>query len=93
MSKVTMPDYTLVGYVAKHNEVRNQVDGKIHSAGVPLSRTGGTRKTYMPPGEGDNHSQGQKIRGAGIPYSRETGGTVCGVPKGIHNVTKTPRKI
>jgi hypothetical protein len=80
--KITMPDYTRVGYVARHTESRNQTDGKIHGAGVPLKRSGSARTTYQAPGCDAGYTDGQKIHNAGIPLKRDTGGTVCSVPKG-----------
>lgn len=81
-NKITMPDYTRVGYVAKHAEKHMMHDGKIHEAGMALKRSGGERSSYHPNQIDSGFSKDGKIHAAGIPLKHDTGGTVCPVPAG-----------
>lgn len=77
-----MPNYTKVGFQAKHEMHRKPNNQKIGYVDINLHRSGGERGTTRLPGENDNHGDGQKIRSAGITVQHMTGGTVCPVPKG-----------
>jgi hypothetical protein len=81
--KITMPDYTRVGYVAKGEPKHpSHSTGKIQSAGMSVERSGCKAPEYRADRIDNATPTGQKIHSAGIPVAHCTGGTVCSVPKG-----------
>lgn len=82
MTSSKMPNYTRTGYTSTHEMTRRPVDNKIHQAGIPLKRYGEKAAEYTGARIAKPNDVGQKIRSAGIPFTRQTGGVPVAVKTG-----------